>query len=318
LLNTFEEHLMTRFMFPVTGATAGAAALLLAACTTAPTLPAASPLAAVQAVTVRFAAQVNGQPFACGQSYAGVGSTRSTITPSDLRFFVSEVALVDEAGRAVPVALAQDGIWQFENIALLDFENGTGPCRNGTTGINTELRGTVPAGRYVGLRFTLGVPFARNHGDPTVASSPLNLTAMFWNWQGGYKFVKFDTASSGLQATLAAAGSGHGGTAASGFSVHLGSTVCAAASRTEAPKAECANPNRVAVAFERFDAAKQTVVADIGAVLAGADLGVNAPGTSPGCMSFPGDADCPPVMGALGLAYGGAVAPGPQRLFTVR
>jgi uncharacterized repeat protein (TIGR04052 family) len=269
-------------------------------------------------VTVRFAAQINGQPFACGQSYAGVGTTRSTVTPSDYRFYVSDVSLVDETGRAVPVTLAQDGVWQLDNIALLDFENASGPCRNGTTGMNTEVRGTIPAGRYVGLRFTLGVPFARNHGDPTVAASPLNLTAMFWNWQGGYKFVKFDTASSGLQAAPAAAGAGHGAAAASGFSVHLGSTMCAAASRTEAPKAECANPNRVSVAFERFDATKQTVVADIGAVLAAANVDVNAPNTSPGCMSFPGDADCPPVMGALGLAYGGAAAPGPQRLFSIR
>jgi uncharacterized repeat protein (TIGR04052 family) len=294
-----------------------AALLLLAACGSPPTAPAASASAA-QPVTLRFAAQVNGQPFACGQSYAGIGSTRSAITPSDYRFFVSEVALVDETGRAVPVALAQDGIWQVDNIALLDFENGSGPCRNGTTGVNTEVRGTVPAGRYVGLRFTLGVPFARNHGDPTVAPSPLNLTAMFWNWQGGYKFVKFDTASSGLQAAPAAPGAGHGGAAASGFSVHLGSTVCASPSRTESPKAECANPNRVAVAFERFDPAKQTVVADIGALLAGANVDVNAPNTSPGCMSFPGDADCPPVMGALGLAYGGVAASGPQRFFSLR
>jgi uncharacterized repeat protein (TIGR04052 family) len=309
---------MTRLTRSAAAVSASAVAVLLAACTTAPTPTAASSTAAPQAVTVRFAAQINGQPFACGQSYASVGTTRSTVTPSDYRFYVSDVSLVDEAGRAVPVTLAQDGVWQLDNIALLDFENGSGPCRNGTTGINTEVRGTIPAGRYVGLRFTLGVPFARNHGDPTVAASPLNLTAMFWNWQGGYKFVKFDAASSGLQAAPAAAGAGHGGAAASGFSVHLGSTMCAAASRTEAPKAECANPNRVAVAFDRFDAAKQTVVADIGAVLAAANVDVNAPNTSPGCMSFPGDADCPPVMGALGLAYGGAAAPGPQRLFSIR
>lgn len=309
---------MTRARHPIVVASAAAFALALAGCSTPDNSPGASTAAGTLPVTVRFAAQVNGQPFACGQSYASIGTTRSTITPSDWRFYVSEVALVDEAGRAVPLSLAQDGVWQFENIALLDFENGSGPCRNGTTGLNTEVRGTVPAGRYVGLRFTLGVPFARNHGDPTVAPSPLNLTAMFWNWQGGYKFVKFDTASSGLALAPAAAGGGHGSAAASGFSVHLGSTMCASPSRTEAPQAACANPNRVAVAFERFDAARQTVVADIGTLLAGANVDANAPNTSPGCMSFPGDADCPPVMGALGLAYGGAVAPGPQRLFTVR
>jgi hypothetical protein len=139
-----------------------ATALLLAAC--AATLPAVAAAADRQPVTLRFAAQVNGQPFACGQRYADIGTTRSTITPGDFRFYVSEVALVDEAGRAVPVTLAQDGMWQLDNLALLDFEDGSGPCRNGTAGTNTEVRGSVPAGRYTGLRFTLGVPFARNHG----------------------------------------------------------------------------------------------------------------------------------------------------------
>ncbi len=294
-----------------------AALAMLSACTTRSIPPGGIAAPGMQPVTVRFAAQIGSQAFTCGQSYSGVGTMRSTITPSDFRFYVSEVALIDEAGRSVPVALTQDGIWQFENIALLDFENGTGPCRNGTTPMNTEVRGEVPAGRYVGLRFTLGVPFARNHGDPTVARSPLNLTAMFWNWQGGYKFLKFDTASSG-QPNTTATPDPRGGGNASGFSVHLGSTMCASPSRTEAPASQCAHPNRVAVAFDRFDVARQTVVTDIGAVLAGANVDVNAPKTSPGCMSFPNDPDCPPVMGALGLPYGGQAAPGPQRLFTVR
>ena len=299
----------------LSASTTAPGALLLVACTAAFSAPAVA--ADQQPVTLRFAAQVNGQPFACGQRYADIGTTRSTITPGDFRLYVSEVALVDETGGAVPVKLAQDGMWQLENVVLLDFEDGSGPCRNGTAGTNTEVRGSVPVGRYTGLRFTLGVPFARNHGDPTTAPAPLNLTAMFWNWQGGYKFVKFDTASSGLSGAHAKAGAGHGGGAASGFSVHLGSTVCASAARTEAPSS-CQNPNRVTVQFERFDAATQTVVADIGAVLADANVDVNAPRTSPGCMSFPNDADCPPVMGALGLGYGGVTAPGPQRLFTVR
>ncbi len=291
------------------------AAGLLAACSS-PAPMSASGASGQQAVTLRFTAQVNGQPFACGQRYAGVGSTRSTITPSDFRFYVSEVHLIDAAGRAVPVALAQDGAWQLDNIALLDFEDGSGPCRNGTAATHTAVQGSVPAGAYTGLRFTLGVPFARNHGDPTIAPSPLNLTAMFWTWQGGYKFVKFDTATSGQPVTTASPDPQGGGNA-SGFSVHLGSTACAAPSRTSPPSA-CQNPNRVTVQFDRFDASRQVVVADIGAVLAGANVDVNAPNTSPGCMSFLNDADCPPVMGALGLAYGGVAAPGPQRLFSVR
>ena len=53
-------------------------------------------------------------------------------------------------------------------------------------------------------------------------------------------------------------------------------------------------------------------------MLAEANVDVNAPKTSPGCMSFPNDADCPPVMSALGLPYGDRTVPGPQRLFRVR
>ncbi len=269
----------------------------------------------LQPVTLNFAAQVAGQPFACGRSYAGIGTTGSTITPSDFRLYVSDVHLIGDAGRAVPVRLTQDGIWQFEDIALLDFEDGSGPCRNGTGATNLQVRGDVPVGRYTGVRFTLGVPFARNHGDPTIAPSPLNLTAMFWNWQGGYKFVRFDAASSGRPAAQTGQAS-HGG-GASGFSVHLGSTVCASESRTQ-PASACKHPNRLTVQFDRFDATTQTIVADIGDVLAEANVDVNAPKTSPGCMSFPNDADCPPVMSALGLPYGDRTVPGPQRLFRVR
>ncbi len=92
--------------------------------------------------------------------------------------------------------------------------------------------------------------------------------------------------------------------------------MCASPSKTAAPTA-CANPNRLTVSFAQFDPSKQTIVADIGAVLTNANVDVNAAGTSPGCMSFLKDADCPPIMAALGLPYE-SHAPGPQRFFTVK
>lgn len=290
-----------------------ATAALLSACASGPGTSAADN---TQAVALQFAAQINGQEFECGKSYANVGTTKSTITPSDFRFYVSEVSLINAKGDAIPVQLVQDGVWQLENLALLDFENGTGTCRNGTAGTNTTVRGTVPVGDYQGVQVTVGIPFKHNHGDPTVAAAPLNNTAMFWNWQGGYKFVKFDTASAGMKAVTAPADPNGGGNA-SGFSVHLGSTVCAAPSKTQAPSA-CQNSNRITVKFDKFNATKGLIVADMGAVLANANVDVNAKGTSPGCMSFPKDADCPPVMNALGLAYDGQAATGPQRFLTAR
>ena len=281
----------------------------LSACAVSP-----SQQSGTQAVEIRFAAQINGQAFECGKSYSGVGTTKSTITPSDFRLYVSQVELLTADGKAVPIALNQDKTWQLENIALLDFENGQGPCRNGTPATNMAVRGSVPVGNYSGVKFTVGVPFARNHGDPTVSPAPLSSTAMFWNWQGGYKFIKFDTATSGQPAVTAPAAV-HGGGNASGFSVHLGSTVCASASRTQAPSG-CQNSNRMEIRLSDFNPANNVVLIDMGRVLATSNVDINTAGTSPGCMSFPKDADCPAVMGALGLAYDGAQPTGPQQLIS--
>ena len=278
-----------------------------------------------QPVTLRFTGAVNGAPFACGKSYPNIGTTKSTITPSDFRFFVSAIELLTSDGKAVPVALNQDGVWQYKNVALVDFEDGAGPCGNGTNAIHTEVTGTVPNGSYAGIRFTMGIPFELNHGDPTIAPSPLNITAMFWNWQGGYKFLRTDMASTGLSAKPATkkmamehgAKAAHGHDDAAGYSVHLGSTMCASGSPTESPSS-CKNPNRVTVTFTRFDIAKNTIVADLGAILAGANVDHNAPNTSPGCMSFPKDSDCPAVMNALGLPYDGKAPKNGQKLFTMK
>jgi uncharacterized repeat protein (TIGR04052 family) len=284
---------------------------LLVACSTVP-----SQQTATQPVELRFVAEVNGQAFECGQSYKNIGTTRSTMTPTDFRMFVSQVQLLTVEGKAVQVQLVQDKAWQLDAIALLDFENAQGPCGNGTSAMNTVVRGTVPAGQYTGVKFKVGVPFERNHGDPTVAPAPLSSTAMFWTWQAGYKFIKFDAATSG-RPMHAAQSAAHGSANASGFSVHLGSTLCAAPARTQAPSA-CQNPNLIDVTLTDFDIKKNQVVVDIGKVLAGANVDVNAPNTSPGCMSFPKDPDCPPIMNALGLAYDGKAPSGTQQFIIKR
>ena len=97
-----------------------------------------SAAAAVEPVHISFAGRFGEKPFACGQSYEGVGSKRSTVTPSDLRFFVSDVMLLGADGTAVPVTLEQDGIWQYKSLALIDLEDGTGGCRNGNTAMHSR------------------------------------------------------------------------------------------------------------------------------------------------------------------------------------
>lgn len=278
----------------------------------------ATPTQADISVTIPFAAEIGGKPFSCSETFAGLGSTAAEAQAVDFRLFVSEAAMVKADGSLQPIALEQDGQWQLDGLALLDFEDASGNCANGTAGTNSTLRGTVPEGDYTGLVFTIGVPFAQNHGDPTLLPSPLNITAMFWNWQNGYKFVRIDllpTAMMGMTAEAGAeAGGGHG--MAKGWFLHLGSTMCDAASKTEAPTA-CANENRMAIRLEGFDPSANTVVIDPAPVLAEADLTVNAPETSPGCMSFPKDADCMTVMGKLGLPYMDVPA-GTQSLISMR
>lgn len=301
--------------------------------------------AAADEVSLRFAAEVNGETFTCGQQYSPVGTTASTVTPGDFRFFISAVALIDAAGNAVPMQLTQDGMWQHENLALLDFENGSGPCINGNAALNDRIKGSVPAGDYTGVQFTLGVPFALNHTDVVQAPSPLSLSAMFWNWQGGHRFLKVDMSTSGrpiteedlrraaapmaMRMSMPGAGAMPGGMPrnampaeggeeeAAGFVVHLGSTGCAAESRTSAPTAACANPNLVTVRFDNFDLASGVVVADIGKVLSQANVDVNTPDTAPGCMSGLRDPECAEVLRAFGFAVGD-VAPQPQQFFHAR
>lgn len=242
-----------------------------------------------QPVKIQFKAVVGSEDFACGRSYPGIGTTKSTISPKDFRFYVQDVRLIDESGAAVAVELKQDERWQLDNLALLDFENGAGGCSNGTPDMNTSIVGAVPAGQYRGLRFTLGVPFDKNHTELTKMPPPLNLTALNWVWNAGRKFARLDFSSTGLPR---------------GFAVHLGSTGCTPNETKTTVPTSCGSPNRVEVTFARFDAAKDTVLADLAALLK--DSNVDLPGKEmSGCMSSPRTPACGPIFSNLGLPFPG-------------
>jgi uncharacterized repeat protein (TIGR04052 family) len=265
-----------------------------------------APAFADQPVTINFAAEIGGAAFSCTDTYDDIGATKASVAGSDYRMFVSAPALVRADGTLQPIALDQDGKWQLDDLALLDFEDGTAGCNGtGNADMNTALHGTVPEGEYTGLAFNVAVPFEKNHGDPTLAPSPLNATGMFWNWRGGYRFVRIDMVPTD-----------RADDGPKGWFLHLGSTMCAADSKTESPSA-CANPNTMPVLFTDFDPANNVVVIDPAPVVADADLRVNAPETSPGCMSFPNDDDCLTVMQKLGVPFHDIPAAA-QQLLTVR
>jgi uncharacterized repeat protein (TIGR04052 family) len=253
---------------------------------------------AAEPVTIRFRAVVGAEDLVCGKSYAGIGTTKSTITPRDFRFYVHNLRLVDAAGHEVPVQLDQDEKWQLDDVGLLDFEDATGSCGNGTPDRNDLLKGTAPRGDYRGLRFTLGVPFAKNHTDLTKMPSPLNLTALAWVWNAGRKFARLDFSSTG---------------APRGYAIHLGSTGCTPNETKTTIPTSCSAPNRAEVYLPAFDPAQDTVVADLAALLADSNVDLAGKMMS-GCMSGPQTEACRPLFANLGLPLGDVPA-GQQKLF---
>ncbi|GAB1538864.1 metallo-mystery pair system four-Cys motif protein [Scytonema sp. NUACC21] len=265
-----------------------------------------------QEVTIQFRGMVGDKPFSCGENYAQVGQPPTTVTATDFRFYVSDVALIDDSGKVVPLKLTQDGKWQYQNVALLDFENKSGACANGTSEVRDRITGTIPKGNYKGLKFTLGVPFQLNHEDATLASSPLNLTSLWWSWNGGYKFVRIDLRKPMSAHNTNVKQDRHGG---QGFAIHIGSTGCQAANNSQKPTS-CSNPNTSTISFANFDPNRNVVVADLKALLASTNLETNQANTGVGCMSDSTDKNCAGIMANFGIPFNGN--PSKQTFFQVK
>lgn len=261
-------------------------ALFLAACGGGNQMP---PPEQDSVTELRFSAKVGAQDFACGSTYS-LGTTNTQYKPRDLRLYVYNIALIDEDGAEVPFTLSSND-FQGEGVGLLDFEDSSGECANGTTAVNTKLIGNAPGGAFKSVVFTLGLPFELNHKDGTAAAKPLNSSAMFWNWAMGYRFLKLEGVTTGLPA---------------GHNVHIGSTGCTAGTEPNSITG-CSAENRVRITLNNYAPKTSTIVFDVAKVLAGSDLDVNQAG-APGCMSGATDTDCAPIFERLGLPFGTAAA----------
>lgn len=242
-----------------------------------------------QALSIPFDAVVGSDMAMCGMSYAISGQDAEL---ADARLFLSNLEVrIDGAWQAVTL---DDTDWQHDGVVLLDFEDGSGACADsGTSDLNDTVTGTAPAGTIDGFRFDVGVPFALNHNDSATAPAPLNAPGMFWTWQGGYKFVRVDYAVTGGER----------------WNVHVGSTGCVSDAPVDAPAEECGAPNRATVELDLDPASGVTI--DLGALVTGADIGVNTAKTPPGCMSSPTEPDdCSPVFSNLGLDFSSGVCAG--------
>jgi len=224
----------------------------------------------------------------------------------DTRFYVSNVLLIDAAGNAVPLAFADNGVYQSANgLALIDFgynSAASGSPVSCTTTYNTTITGKVPPGTYTGVSLTIGVPIRSanfttklNHINTadTAAPGPLQNSAMAWSWQSGRKFTKIE-----FQPDVAIDKIGTATTTK--WNVHIGSTGCAGDPTVATNETACTNPNRLALKFDAFNATTQKIVLDVGQLFRQADMTFDG-GGAVGCMSGTTDPECAPIFKTMGI-----------------
>jgi uncharacterized repeat protein (TIGR04052 family) len=252
--------------------------------------------------SVTFAPLVAGAPFSCTQAYPNIGTSQTTITPIDFRMYVHNLQLVRASGEKVPLTLKADGKWQDTNIALLDFEDGTGTCMTNSPETNVTVVGTAAQhSDYQGVEFTVGVPADQDHLNAATAMPPLNQPSMWWSWVGGYRYLRIDVASTMNQAWF----------------FHLGAEACTGASNMAIT---CKYPDLPIIALNGFSATTTRVTLDLATLFADSDLDAQSdPMVDPvtGCMSSTADPECPPLFAKLGLAFESNDAGPAQTFFAV-
>jgi uncharacterized repeat protein (TIGR04052 family) len=238
-----------------------------------------------QTIEIPFVTRFGEQPISCGTDAAGIAMT-------DLRFYVHDLRLLGTDGTETMVTMLEDPLWQGNAVALLDFEDGSGSCINGTRQTNTVIRGQVPEGEYTGVRFRIGVPEGLNHADPLRAEPPLNYSVMHWHWRTGYKFLRAGIAND-----------------SDGFWMHLGSSRCEG---TSSNAGSCRGSNRPLVELDTFVPGDDAVEVDLQQLVQRIDLTDGSPSD---CSSGPAESGCETPFQALGLDFGTGKAEGAAALF---
>lgn len=289
------------------------------------TVTSAATLLADQAVSIQFAAVNGTTPVKCGTRLTGLGSTSVAADLTDLRFYITNVALINDKGVAVPVTLKSNN-WQLtqgsETVSLIDLEDASGSCADAThtADTNAVITGTVPAGTYVGLKASMGVPETLNHSAITGGVAPLDVAATAWSWQSGRKFTKIEVnpvggilkTTAAVPATATTPAVPASTSTVNTFYFHLGSTGCTAkvdsagvVLKDAAGNAlyTCSNPNVMDFTLASFDPAKQQVALDVGQLFKTTDI-TKDNGGAVGCMSGATDPECPTIFSEMKVAFG--------------
>ncbi len=122
--------------------------------------------------------RVSGQSFGPEIVFKNINNRSYYITRFDM--YISDITLIEENGNERVLSSLE--LFDLTNPGLTKIAHGDG----------TFVQFEVPAKRYKGVKFSIGVPDSLNHADPSSfpPDHPLStLTAMHWNWATGYRFI---------------------------------------------------------------------------------------------------------------------------------
>ncbi len=124
-----------------------------------------------------------GAPFVYGEPNSLPGGV--TVTPLNLRFYLSAIELLTAAGGSVPVdVVTTSGTVQPYGLFLFNAEDA---------GAQT-LRVLAPPGAYTGVKLALGISPACNAGPSAGTNFPLSdASQMTWPHVAGHLFLRYES-----------------------------------------------------------------------------------------------------------------------------
>ncbi len=268
-------------------------------------------------LNIPFQAKSGDTEINCDAELIQLGTTADSAKIASFAYYVHDVKLVTANGN-IDFQLDANEFQDADNgVALLDYQDKNSFCTGTAKPTNKQLSGTVSGDVEIadvrGIEFKVGIPATLNHRDLSTNVSPYNIQSMFWNWNGGHKFMRLD-----IKPTAQVNVTYGENNTASTRNFHLGSTACSGDATTGEVVA-CANENVVPVSLTGYSVTNTQgaeVVLDLDKLLVGSDINTDN-GVKVGCMSFPNDPECAVMFNTLGLSYGATQATGAQTVFSI-
>ncbi|MES1209059.1 MAG: MbnP family protein [Pseudomonadota bacterium] len=175
---------------PGSGGAAGASALdggvtvdgtggtILEACVEAPT----PRLDTGTVIDLPLALVAEGKPFVFGEN--NTLSTGDVLTPLNIRFYISEAALIGPDGHQVPVDIVgSNGLPQPYGVHFFNAEDAA----------STTMRVLAPPGTYAGVSFLWGLNVGCNQGAIYTRKMPLSEASQMTWPHTGYLFWRYES-----------------------------------------------------------------------------------------------------------------------------